>query len=59
MNTMGGNETKIERMRLEILKARLEIAKEFSTGSFASVAWVLEHIMGFSRGEAEWLSKQN
>lgn len=48
---------KTDMIQLEVLKAKLELAKELITDTTLSSAWVLEHIMGFSRAEAEWLAK--
>jgi len=48
---------KTDMMALELLKARLEIARELMIDTALSSAWVLEHIMGFSRAEAQRLTK--
>lgn len=58
MESPKPSQTELDLMKLEVMKARLEVAKESMDDSFASTAWVLRHIMGFSNGEAEWLAKK-
>jgi len=53
--------TQMELMKLEIMKARLEVGKEWFTpeaSSFTSWTWVMENIMGFSKNDIKKILKQ-
>lgn len=53
--------TQLELMKLEIMKARLEVAKEWhnpQANSFASWTWVMEYIFGFSKQDIKKMLKQ-
>lgn len=53
--------TQLELMKLEIMKARLEVAKEWHSmdaNSFASWTWVMENILGFSKNDIKKMLKQ-
>lgn len=53
--------TQMELMKLEIMKARLEVGKEWfspDSFSFASWTWVMENIMGFSKNDIKKILKQ-
>lgn len=53
--------TQMELMKLEIMKARLEVAKEWHSmdaNSFASWTWVMENIMSFSKNDIKKMLMQ-
>jgi hypothetical protein len=53
--------TQQELLKLETMKARLEVAKEYfapESTSFASWTWVMEEILGFSKQEIKLILKQ-
>lgn len=53
--------TQQELLKLETMKARLEVAKEYFTPdatSFASWTWVMENILGFSKSDIKLILKQ-
>lgn len=53
--------TQMELMKLEIMKARLEVAKEWHSrdaNAFASWTWVMENIMSFSKNDIKKMLKQ-
>lgn len=53
--------TQQELLKLETMKARLEVAKEYFTPdatSFASWTWVMENILGFSKADIKLILKQ-
>lgn len=53
--------TQMELMKLEIMKARLEVGKEWFSPdafSFSSWTWVMENIMGFSKNDIKKMLKQ-
>ena len=53
--------TQQELLKLETMKARLEVAKEYyapESTSFASWTWVMENILGFSKQEIKLILKQ-
>lgn len=50
----------VELARLEVMKARLEIAKEWHDmdgNSFASLEWVMENLLGYSKEEVREMLK--
>jgi hypothetical protein len=53
--------TQMELMKLEIMKARLEVAKEWHSmdaNSFASWTWTMENILSFSKNAIKKMLKQ-
>ncbi len=53
--------TQQELLKLETMKARLEVAKEYyspDSTSFASWTWVMENILGFSKSDIKLILKQ-
>ncbi|MBP9758741.1 portal protein [Candidatus Dojkabacteria bacterium] len=53
--------TQQELLKLETMKARLEVAKEYyapDATSFASWTWVMENILGFSKQDIKLILKQ-
>jgi hypothetical protein len=53
--------TQQELLKLETMKARLEVAKEYfapDAHSFASWTWVMENILGFSKADIKLILKQ-
>ena len=53
--------TQQELLKLETMKARLEVAKEYfspDATSFASWTWVMENILGFSKADIKLILKQ-
>lgn len=53
--------TQQELLKLETMKARLEVAKEYfapDAHSFASWTWVMEKILGFSKADIKLILKQ-
>lgn len=59
--TLTNPSTQQELLKLETMKARLEVAKEYFTPestSFASWTWVMENILGHSKAEIKLILKQ-
>lgn len=59
--TLNNPSTQLELMKLEIMKARLEVGKEWhdmNANSFASWTWVMENIHGFSKAQIKMMLRQ-